>query len=235
VDGWVIYACRTPYAVEVAEVIWRRGDEVALLVDNLVAGDERADRDGADPVGTIGAATLRPDELSPGQLRLPAVIPLITPGHRFTVQAEARAVGLSSFPPLVDPTSVLARTASVDEGAVLNAAAAIAAATRIGRFAHVNRSASIGHHNVVEDYATLGPGCVLAGHVRVGRGAFVGAGAVCAPKVSIGANAIVGAGAVVVRDIPAGAVAVGNPAKVVRESEAGYGDVAVPEADHEQR
>ena len=38
--GWIIYACRTSFAVEVAEAIWRRGEEVALLVDNLEAGGD---------------------------------------------------------------------------------------------------------------------------------------------------------------------------------------------------
>jgi sugar O-acyltransferase (sialic acid O-acetyltransferase NeuD family) len=232
VAGWVIYACRTPYAVEVAEVIWRRGDEVTLLVDNLAAG-VRAEAEVDDPVAEIGAPVVRPDELSPAQRDLAAVVPLITPGHRVAVEAEARALELSYFPPLVDPTSTIARTAKVGEGAVVNAAAVIAAAAEVGRFAHVNRSASVGHHNLIEDYATLGPGCVLAGHVRIGRGAFVGAGAVCAPKVRVGPNAIVGAGAVVVRDIPAAAVAIGNPAEVIREGDAGYGGVSVPEPSHE--
>jgi len=35
--------------------------------------------------------------------------------------------------------------------------------------------------------------------------------------VSIGENAVVGAGAVVTRDVPAGVVAVGNPARVIRQ------------------
>ena len=233
--GWVIYACRTPYALEVAEVIWRRGEEVALLVDNLEDGRTRPEEDSAE---AIGARVVRPDEL-PSALSAAgddpaAVIPLITPGHRFAVQAEARALGLSAFPALIDPTAVIARTASVAEGAVVNAAAVIAAAAEVGRFAHLNRGASAGHHNVIEDYATLGPGCVLAGHVRIGRGAFVGAGAVCAPEVAVGANAILGAGAVVLVDIPAGAVAVGNPARVVREGDAGYGGASVPEPSNER-
>ena len=58
----------------------------------------------------------------------------------------------------------------------------IGARTAVGRFVHVNRSASVGHDNSLEDFATIGPGGVLAGHVRVGRGAFVGAGAVLAPR-----------------------------------------------------
>jgi sugar O-acyltransferase (sialic acid O-acetyltransferase NeuD family) len=224
VAGWVIYACRTPYAAEVAEVIWRRGEEVELLVDNLPSAGHRSPGD--DDLAPIGAPVLRPEELEPPP-ELATVVPLITPGHRFAVEAEARALGLASFPPLVDPTATLARTATLGEGSVVNAGAVIAAATGVGRFVSVNRSASVGHHNEIEDYATLGPGCLLAGHVAVGRGAFVGAGAVCAPEVSIGANAIVGAGAVVVRDIPAGTVAVGNPAEAIREG-AGYGDVSVP-------
>jgi sugar O-acyltransferase (sialic acid O-acetyltransferase NeuD family) len=226
VPGWIIYACRTSFAVEVAEVIWRRGDDVALLVDNLDGDDPQAPTE--EPAGEIGAPVVRPAELSPEQRELSAVVPLITPGHRFAAEAEARALGLTSFPALVDPTAALARTTTLGEGSVVNATVVLAAATTIGRFVHVNRSASVGHHNVVEDYATLGPGCVLAGKVRVGRGAFVGAGAVCAPEVEIGPDAIVGAGAVVVRDVPAEAVVVGNPARVVREGGGGYGGVSVP-------
>ena len=229
VPGWIIYACRTSFAVEVAEVIWRRGGEVALLVDNLEAGGEAAVA-AEDPAGEIGAPVLSPAELLPEQRRLSAVVPLITPGHRFAVEAEARALGLTSFPPLVDPTAVVARTTTIGEGSVVNAAAVLGAATTIGRFVHVNRSASTGHHDLVEDYATLGPGCLLAGQVRIGRGAFVGAGAVCAPEVRVGPDAIVGAGAVVVDDVPAEAVVVGNPARVIREGGGGYGGVSVPEA-----
>lgn len=239
---WIVFACRTPYALEVAETIWRRGDEVAALVDNLPADEFRGSfvlhnrtkepRNGwVEDEEAIGAPVLAPAELSADHLGLPVAIPLITPGHRFAVEAEARSLGFDSFPALIDPTAVIARTAQIGEGSILNAAAVVAGGTALGRSVHVNRSASIGHHNLVEDYATLGPGCVLAGHVRIGRGAFVGAGAVCAPRVTVGANAVVGAGAVVVRDVPAGKVVVGNPAREVAGKEGGYGGATVPEAE----
>jgi acetyltransferase-like isoleucine patch superfamily enzyme len=47
--------------------------------------------------------------------------------------------------------------------------------------------------------------------------ADVGISAVVLPGVRIGRGALIGAGAVVTRDVPPFAVAVGNPAKVVRE------------------
>lgn len=48
-------------------------------------------------------------------------------------------------------------------------------------------------------------------------GVWLGAGAIVTDGVRIGRNAVIGAGAVVTRDVPAGAVALGIPARVVRE------------------
>ena len=55
--------------------------------------------------------------------------------------------------------------------------------------------------------------------ITIGDNAWLGAGVIVLPGVTIGANTVVGAGAVVTRDLPANVVAVGNPARVVREIE----------------
>lgn len=52
--------------------------------------------------------------------------------------------------------------------------------------------------------------------ISIGDNAWLGGGVIVCPGVSIGANTVVGAGAVVVRDLPANVVAVGNPARIVR-------------------
>lgn len=53
--------------------------------------------------------------------------------------------------------------------------------------------------------------------ITIGDNVWIGGGAIVCPGVTIGDNSVVGAGAVVTRDIPANVVAVGNPARPVRE------------------
>ncbi|MFI9723179.1 sugar O-acetyltransferase [Streptomyces sp. NPDC052396] len=53
--------------------------------------------------------------------------------------------------------------------------------------------------------------------VVVGDNVWLGGGVIVCPGVTIGENAVVGAGSVVTKDVPAGVLAVGNPARVVRE------------------
>lgn len=49
------------------------------------------------------------------------------------------------------------------------------------------------------------------------KGCTVGMGSIVMPGVTIGEGSIIGAGSVVVKDIPAWSIAIGNPAKVVKQ------------------
>jgi len=53
--------------------------------------------------------------------------------------------------------------------------------------------------------------------ISIGDNVWLGGGVIVLPGVSIGANTVVGAGAVVAKDLPTNVVAVGNPARIVRE------------------
>lgn len=52
----------------------------------------------------------------------------------------------------------------------------------------------------------------------IGKRCFIGLRAIILPGVHIGDDVIIGAGSVVTKDIPSNCVAVGNPAKVVKEN-----------------
>ncbi|WP_320775919.1 sugar O-acetyltransferase [Streptomyces sp. CRN 30] len=53
--------------------------------------------------------------------------------------------------------------------------------------------------------------------ITIGDNVWLGGGAIVLPGVTIGDNSVIGAGAVVTKDVPANVVAVGNPARPVRE------------------
>jgi maltose O-acetyltransferase len=59
-----------------------------------------------------------------------------------------------------------------------------------------------------------------AAPITIGDNVWLGGGVIVCPGVTIGANTVVGAGAVVTRDLPPNVVAVGNPARVVKQLEA---------------
>ena len=55
---------------------------------------------------------------------------------------------------------------------------------------------------------------------RIEAGASIGGGATLLPGVVIGADATVGAGAVVTKNVPPGSTAIGNPAKIISQTNA---------------
>ena len=64
--------------------------------------------------------------------------------------------------------------------------------------------------------------------IAIADNVWLGGGVIVCPGVSIGQDTVVGAGAVVTKDLPAGVVAVGVPARILREI--GDGDrIEVPE------
>lgn len=53
--------------------------------------------------------------------------------------------------------------------------------------------------------------------ITIGHDTWIGHGAIIMPGITIGNGAVIGAGAIVTHDVPAYAIAVGNPARVIRQ------------------
>lgn len=73
-----------------------------------------------------------------------------------------------------------------------------------------------GTPTILEDFVTVGHRAVVhSAHIE--RGTLIGIGAVVLDGVRVGAGSIIGAGCVVTKDIPPRSLAVGVPAKVIRQ------------------
>lgn len=136
--------------------------------------------------------------------------------------------------------------ASVLECAVLEEHVEIGPYCHLRKGAHLSRGVHMGNFGEVKN-STLGPGAKMghfsymgdatvgadvnigAGTItcnydgihkfstEIGEGAFIGSDTMLVAPVKVGAGAKTGAGAVVTRDIPANSLAVGVPARVIKE------------------
>lgn len=93
----------------------------------------------------------------------------------------------------------------------------------------IGETAEIGDDCTIYQGVTLGGTSLAEGrkrHPTLKRGVIVGAGAKILGNFTVGENAKVGSNAVVVREIPAGATAVGNPARIVLQTDTDQQDDA---------
>lgn len=125
------------------------------------------------------------------------------------------------FESIIHPRAYISELATIGEGAIINAHAAVMPFAKIGNHVMIHSNVVVEHDNVLEDYVNLAPGVTLAGYVYVKKGAYIHTGASVIPNITIGVHSIVGAGAVVIEDVPHDVTVVGTPAKVVASEEKG--------------
>jgi bifunctional UDP-N-acetylglucosamine pyrophosphorylase/glucosamine-1-phosphate N-acetyltransferase len=96
--------------------------------------------------------------------------------------------------------------------------------TRVGRGSKVPHLSYVGDAEIGED-ANLGAGTITANYdgskknrTEIGDRAFTGVNTNLIAPVRIGEGAYLGAGSVVNKDIPPGKLAVGMPARVIRDA-----------------
>ena len=92
---------------------------------------------------------------------------------RERVCARLQARG-ARFINLLQPSSLIAGTAQLGEGVIVEAFAGIGANARIGSFSFILGHANIAHDVVVGEYAQVSPFACLLGRAEVGDGSMIG-------------------------------------------------------------
>lgn len=115
--------------------------------------------------------------------------------------------------------SLVGRGSVVDNDVVLGARVRVQSNVYLTAFTRVEDDVFVGPGVVTTNDHTMArhpPGMEIAGPA-LRRACRIGGGAVVAPGVQVGEEAFVAAGAVVVADVPSRTVAMGVPARVVRD------------------
>ena len=123
----------------------------------------------------------------------------------------------------VHPSAVVHPMVEISPGSVVLAGAVLQPGATVGPHAIVNTGSTVDHDCSIGSFAHLAPGSHLGGGVRIGDGAFVGIGACVLPNCEVGEWAVLGAGAIAIRSLARLTVAVGVPAKPVREKACSLG------------
>lgn len=100
----------------------------------------------------------------------------------------------------------------INEYALLNGGAVI----KIGDYVHVSsfcviNTSGLDYHKILADRTHIYQPVIIE------DGVWLGSNAIINPGVTIGKNSVIGAGAVVTADIPANSLAVGIPARVIKQ------------------
>lgn len=135
-------------------------------------------------------------------------------------------VGAGSWLQVIAEGTAAAPILTIGDGSKLSGGCTLSAAVGIdvGSSVLIARGVYISDHRHAfdrPDAAIADQGLEALAPVTIGAGAWLGEHVVVCPGVTIGAGAVVGANSVVTSDVPDRCVAVGAPARVVRQLAAG--------------
>ena len=134
---------------------------------------------------------------------------------RYRLFNMARKIGYK-FPVIISPEAIVDRSVKINEGTIIRPGCIIDVDSYIGKNCIVSTHTTLGHDCVIDDHCHITPGVHISGFVEVGKLSFIGVGATIIQGIKIGKNVTIGAGSVVIKDIPDNVIAVGNPAKIIR-------------------
>lgn len=136
---------------------------------------------------------------------------------RMSLSSMTREQG-GRTPTLIHPAAIVSRFATLEEGVVVHALAAVQAGTCIGRDAVISVQSGVMHNCFIGRGCYISSQSIVGAYTKLGDRVHVGMGAcLVTGKVKVvGDDAVIGGGSVVVSDVEAGAIVAGNPARVLR-------------------
>ncbi len=117
------------------------------------------------------------------------------------------------FLTIIHPSSFIARTAIIEEGAVIYPMVTIDKDVKIGGGSIINNAAIISHNSQIGSCSYLSPGVICSGKVIIGSEVFIGSGTMVSNQVNIGSRSKIGIGSVITKDLAEGFIGIGNPLK----------------------
>ena len=118
----------------------------------------------------------------------------------------------------IHPNSFIDNPKTIGFGTIVEMGAFIHPEVKIGNGCFICCGAIVAHNSNVGDYVLLAGGVTFGSRVNIGQFSLIGVGSNISPYISIGKKVMVGAGACVISDLPDNVIAVGVPAKIIKQN-----------------
>jgi len=122
---------------------------------------------------------------------------------------------------LIHPAAFIGTESKIGDGAIIQFGSFISCNVTIGTNVIIQPNSSIGHDSIIGNDAVISSYVGISGNCKIGERVYIGVSVPIKEKISIGADSIVGMGSVVMRDIPENVIALGNPARAMKNNDDG--------------
>ncbi|MFC2071542.1 acetyltransferase [Chloroflexota bacterium] len=139
-----------------------------------------------------------------------------TPETRKKVTEAISGLGIE-FYSVTHPSVIMSDFVDIGDDVVISPNSILTVNVKVGNHVQIGNACIIAHDCIIENYCRLGPRSAINGTCYIGQGTYIGSGATIIENTSVGEWSIVGAGATVTEDVPSRVVAVGVPAKVIKD------------------
>jgi sugar O-acyltransferase (sialic acid O-acetyltransferase NeuD family) len=198
------------------------GKEVLDIISSMGLADQKNIAfvvDGEDFLPNIGSLVVRGfNELVQNFPRSKIVIAVGEPEIRKLLSEKCNLHGFQFFDS-INAASYISPSAVVGKGSIFYPGSIISHDTKIGQNVMIQFNSVIGHDIEIGNNSVISSNVTIGGGGKIGDGVFIGMGSVIKEGISIGNESIIGMGSVVYNDIPDRVIALGNPARVMRNNQ----------------
>lgn len=199
------------------------GREVFIVAKKINAIEHRWDKivyidDDASIKDVLGVPSYTFNEAVKSFQNLEVAIAIGEPSTREKIYDKVKENGVN-LATLIHPGVYIDESTTVGAGCIICEGVTITSCVEIGEDTFIQPHAVIGHDIKIGKHCMIGASSEIGGADVVGDRTYMGFMSGTKELLTIGKDVICSAGAIVFRDLPDGAIAVGNPARIVKNNE----------------
>lgn len=146
------------------------------------------------------------------------VLAIGEPSTRLKVIEKVHAMGLE-FCTLIHPSVTIPDSTKIGKGCYIAPFSFISCNVTIGDYCLIQPNVNVGHDCVLEKNVSVCGMTTLGGACHIGENTFIAMGVAVIQGCTIGKECVIGLGAAVHKDIPESMVALGNPARPMKNND----------------